>query len=361
MVLGLHLGEYVVAIFKALISLLIKAFFFAYDQSHSTRLQNFILLVHCRIIPNRMILKFLAIVCILVLSFNSNAQSPWPSADSQWYVDYHCMTWNDISRFHVSGTEIISGVECSVMREKTYIQGFTDSYEFEYFIYFNGDTLFWLFEGEFYPLLCFNLEIGDTWNPLPADHPSISNQCVFSPMQVKEKSLIEYNGIEYRRLVIAPEIDYPQEPGEPWPHIYWSGVFDERSYGASYFFPFFDSCDGLTEWLCPEIRCYNDGELSLNYINGAACNPTGVFIEETTSFDNILFFPNPVRSGAIVQTNTDESIKMISAFTLSGQQIENNRRVNNNTLQVNWPSGYYIVECELNDGQKIRSKVMVLP
>jgi hypothetical protein len=304
---------------------------------------------------------YLFSICFLLSATNIKAQNEWPSAESQWYVDYHCMSWNDISRFHISGTEIILDVECSVLHEKTYIQGFSDSYEFDYFLQFNGDTLFWLFEGEFYPLLCFNLEVGDTWNPLPTDHPSISNQCTFSPMQIKEKSLIEYNGNEYRRLVIAPELDYPEEPGEPWPHIYWSGVFDERTFGSSYFFPFFDSCDGLTEWSCPAIRCYNDNELILNYINGEACNPTGVFIEESILVDNSLFFPNPVRRGEFVKTNINESIKGISVFTLNGKQIENVSEMNQTSLQISLLSGYYIIECVLNSGQKVRSKLMVLP
>jgi hypothetical protein len=219
--------------------------------------------------------------------------------------------------------------------------------------------LFWLFEGEFYPLLCFNLEVGDTWHPLPTDHLYIDDECVFSPMQVKEKSLIEYDGIEYRQLVIAPEFDYPEEWNDPWPHIYWQGIFDERTFGRTNFFPTFNSCGGVVEWDCPEVICYDDSELSLNFVNGESCNPTGVYIEESLLIDNNLFFPNPVRTGELVPVNNYESIRGISVFAMNGNQIKSD--FNHTVLQIDLPSGYYIIECELNNGQNIRSKLMVLP
>jgi len=305
--------------------------------------------------------NLLFLSCFFLYALNITGQNEWPSADSQWYFHYDCMTWNDISRYQITGTELISGIDCSILNRKTYYMGYSQSFETQYYLHYNGDTLFWWFEGEFYPLLCFNLEVGDTWHPLPTDHPYIDSDCTFSPMQVKEKSLIEYNGIEYRRLVIAPELDYPEEWSDPWPHIYWEGVFDERTFGRSNFFPYFNSCNGVVEWECPIIRCYNDSELSLNFVNGAACNPTGVFIEETTLVDNTLFFPNPVRTGEFVQTNSSEIIRGISVFTLSGKQVEYDLNLNNTMVQISLPSGYYIIESELNSGQKVRSKLMVLP
>jgi hypothetical protein len=161
--------------------------------------------------------------------------------------------------------------------------------------------------------------------------------------------------------VIAPELEYPEEWSDPCPHIYWEGIFDERTFGSSNFFPYFNSCNGVVEWDCPKLRCYNDSELSLNFVNGAACNPTGVFIEESVLVDNTMFFPNPVLSGEFVQTNTHELIRGISVFTLSGQLIENEYNMNQASLRINLPSGYYIIECELNGGQKVLSKLMVQP
>jgi hypothetical protein len=303
----------------------------------------------------------LFLLCFLLSAINIKAQNEWPSADSQWYFGHDCFTFSDLTRVHVSGTEEILGIECTVMHFQLYYFDFQAELEWDQFVYYNGDTLFWLFEGEFYPLLCFNLEIGDTWHPLPIDHPNINSGCAFSPMQVKEKSFVEYNGIEYRQLVIAPELDYPEDWSDPWPHIYWQGVFDERTFGRSNFFPTFNICGGVVEWDCPEVRCYGDSELSLNFVNGAACNPTGVFIEESVLIDQSLFFPNPVRKGEFVQAINNESIRSVSVFTLSGQRVGNGIEINHTSLQINLTSGYYIVESELTNGQKIRSKLMVLP
>jgi len=306
--------------------------------------------------------EFILMLCFLLFAGNINAQNGWPSADSQWYFEHNeCLTFSDLTLVHVSGTENILGIESTVLHSQLYYFDFQANGEWSNFVYFNGDTLFWLFEGEFYPLLCFNLQVGDTWHPLPTNHVNIDSECGFSPMQVKEKSLIEYNGIEYRRLVIAPELDYPEDWNDPWPHIYWQGVFDERTFGRSNFFPIFNLCSGVVEWDCPQLRCYNDSELSLNFVNGAACNPTGVFIEESALVDNTVFFPNPVRTGEFVQTNTSEIIRGISVFTLSGKQIESDLNLNNTMVQISLPSGYYIIESELNSGQKVRSKLMVLP
>jgi hypothetical protein len=257
--------------------------------------------------------------------------------------------------------QIILGIESTVPYFQFYYFNFQTSTELSHYVHFNGDILFWLFEGEFCPLVCFNFEVGDTWHPLPTNHPNIDNECAFSPMQVKEKSLIEYNGIEYRQLVVAPELDYPEDWNDPWPHIHWEGVFDERTFGRSNFFPTFNLCSGVVEWDCPELRCYNDSELSLNFANGAACNPTGVYIEESISVDNTLFFPNPVHRGEFVQINNSESIRRISVYNLNGKQIENDLNMNQNTLQIDLPSGYYIIESELKNRQKVRSKLMVLP
>lgn len=135
--------------------------------------------------------KYIIVFFLAVLSSAVFAQNVWPADDAVWYFDHEeCMTFSNLTRYNVSGTEVILDVECTVLHGKLYYLNYAASLEYDWYIYFNGDTLFWLFEGSFYPLLCFNLEVGDTWNPLPVDHPSIDEQCVFSPMEVKEKSMV---------------------------------------------------------------------------------------------------------------------------------------------------------------------------
>lgn len=105
----------------------------------------------------------------------------------------------------------------------------------------------------------------------------------------------------YRQLLIGPEFDFPENWGDPEPHIRWGGRFDERTFGGSnYLFPNYNYCDtsGVVEWDCPKFRCYNDSELSINETNGEECNPTGVNVEELfNEREDVLLFPNPIRFG----------------------------------------------------------------
>lgn len=304
--------------------------------------------------------------CITLFSFlfitiSTFAQDPWPAEDAEWYFDHEgCMTWNDLSHYYVSGTEDIQGVNSTVIHQITYFAGFDSEYEMDHIVYFNGDTLFWLFEDEFYPLLCFNLEVGDTWHPLPLDHPDLSSECIVSAMEVKEKSVVQYNGESYRQLVIGPELPEPIEWDDEWPHIVWSGTFDERTFGRGAFFPYYNMCKSVVEWDCPQFRCYTDSDLSLN-VTGEECDaPLFVSIEETSLGERIKIYPNPITAGQQIYIDDIENYRELRIYSVDGRMLNQLNTADLKHQELIAPSpGNYIIQTEGKDGAVGYAKLVV--
>jgi hypothetical protein len=266
-----------------------------------------------------------------------------------------------LSHFKVTGDSLIDGVECTVLERTTYSLG-GSSFQSEYFLHFDGDTLFWRYDSEFHPLLCFNAEIGDTWNPLPADNPGYDSTCTQSAMKVVAAYDVQFNGESFRQIEIATEIPYPLQWEDPWPSIVWGGTFNERTFGYGQFFPWYNSCNSVVEWECFGFRCYSDSELSLSETDGEDCDyPLFVSVPDRASGDIPELYPNPVRRGGGLRVENAHALRDIFIFRTTGELILAEKVNGSMQMKTNLTPGHYIVILENHNGEVSREKLIVLP
>lgn len=305
-------------------------------------------------------------ISLVLLSFSDlKSQDIWPHEDAEWYLHREaCFTPNILSHYEVNGTELIGGKECTVLHRTTY-SSWGENYESNHYVFFNGDTVFWYFEENFHPLLCFNLEEGDTWFPLPEDSLQTGPDCIYSGMTINNKSTVEYNGQSYRQITISPEVSEPEEWEDPWPSIVWFGTFNERTfvqtaqYASSWFFPEYNMCDAIVEWDCPTFACYSDGEINIQATEEACDYPLWVSVDES-EMNKSLIFPNPVKTGDDIYFNTSIRIVSIRVFDLSGKLlVERSNPGTTVTLEVS--PGQYLTQIKKIDGSEEVGKLIVIP
>lgn len=305
----------------------------------------------------------LLLILLVTSPFFTCAQGAWPSENSEWYFDHeNCFSPSILTHFEVTGTTEIEGIECTVLHQSTY-SSWGDPLESDYYLYYNGDTLFWLFEDTFYPLLCFNLEAGDTWNPLPTEHPGLDPNCAFSGMKVTDAYTVEIDGESYRQIEIAPEVPQPEEWEDPWPSIMWGGTFNERTFGYGQFFPLYNMCDAVVEWECYGFRCYNDEQVSIEETNGETCDhPLTVSIDEYTANSRPLIFPNPLQNGSTLQMSSELDVQSITVFSVIGQRVvEESIGTPKNFITLNLNPGQYLVHIALINGEEGWEKLVIVP
>ena len=302
---------------------------------------------------------------LLLPFFDLRSQDIWPDAEAEWYLHIEaCFTPNVLTHYEVTGTEVITGEECTVLHRTTY-SSWGDSYESDHYVYFNGDTLFWYYNEAFFPLLCFNLEEGDVWYPLPEDTLQTGPGCDYSGMVIDNKTMVEYNGQSYREISISSEVPVPDDWEEPWPSIFWQGTFNERTfvqteqYSSSWFFPEYNICDAIVEWDCPTFACYSDSELSIQPTEEACDYPLWVSLDEN-EFDNTLLFPNPVKSGDDIHINSTIQIGSIQVFDLTGKLLIE-RSNPGLTMTLDLPPGQYLTRIKVFNGSEVVSKMVVMP
>lgn len=307
------------------------------------------------------------LVTILTATNQLKSQSEWPAPDAEWYLGHECFSPFDVDHYFVNGQfDTLNQTYTRISLERVGVLEYADTTLFitqdgEKYVRFNGDTLFWIFEGTERPLLCFNLEVGDTWNPLPLELPDPDSECTLSSMKVLDKTTVEYNGISYRQLTIGSEIPLPSETDDPQPHVVWYGVFDERTFGREQFFPEYNFCGGVVEWNCFDFRCYSDDEISIQETGNPCDFPISVSIKENFNSSPLEIFPNPVSTGEKVRFNSQQVFVGIEMFNISGKMIST-QSMTAGQKEFNAPSpGQYIIRFEREDGSFVYTKLLVLP
>lgn len=315
-------------------------------------------------------LVLLSLLALLV-PLTSTSQEVWPSSeawpadDAEWYFSHPYVGVNGLILTHrqVDGTVELDGVQWTVLRDTVYSPYWSpDSYE--YLVHFNGDTVFWRYNDNVYPLLCFNLEVGDTWSPLPPEHPSSLSGCTPTQMKVSAKTTVTYNGENYRQISIESVVPQPMDWDEPWPSIFWSGTFDERVFATGgHFFPQYNICEAVVDWLYYDERCYSDSELSLVFHGDPSCDyPLFVSVDEIELEQKNLLFPNPVRVGQAVTLSNIQDAKTIILYSVAGQYVEQQSLDNGgSTVQLSVKPGHYIVQIERNNGEMVWQRLVVSP
>jgi len=291
---------------------------------------------------------------VLGIALNGMAQDLWPHENAEWWAEVEYYLFNpSVMHHYVNGDTLIEGEICTKIKSDHYWSYDPESTDLnihassERYVYFNGDTLFWLVEDEFYPLLCFNLEVGDSWYPLPQE--GIEEECNQEPVSIIEKDTVFYNDQPYRRIRIE-YFDWEDQPS-----FYWGGVFDERTFWKNYTYPHYNICGGVAEWLLYDFRCYNDAEISIND-SGEPCNaPLSVYSISKPSFK---VFPNPIRSGEIL---TMIKVDRASIYTLDGvfvDEIEiSGTRIEKTNIVL--PRGIYLLKLQEGNTVAIQRLVVI--
>jgi len=214
----------------------------------------------------------------------------------------------------------------------------------EEYLHFDGDSLFWWKENEFRLLLCFSCDSGDTWNPLPMNE--VNQDCDSSGFYISQKDSVEYDGIWYRRISI--EVDnYETSP------IFWTGTFDERTFGREAFYPEYNICGSIIEWLSFSFMCYSDGELSFPEPN-TVCSSLLLSSEEPILKGDPTVFPNPLLPGEELMVDRYDILRF---FDMNGKLVMSHSSSQGKVVPT-LPSGIYIIEIERRNAIQ-RSKVAV--
>lgn len=277
-----------------------------------------------------MLKRVLPILVILVFGFNpseSEAQIPWPMADSEWNYNYY-LFWpppGHYRKFYVNGIDSINGLACSriLMDHVQYNMFYTEGVDPIRHIRFDGDTL-WHYvvtDSSFYPLICFNALPGDSWHPLPYDSLSVDTTCTVTPIMVEDTFSVNYSGQTFRGITI--------ETTDGQSHLRWSGSFDERTFKnpnvseVGWLFPDYNFlCDGgVVEWYFNHLLCYNDSELDLVLDGIASFNGEAdcefpwntVGLDSPTDSNPAKVYPNP--SDGLVRIELGQNMRKVTLRT----------------------------------------------
>lgn len=290
------------------------------------------------------------LVLSLFIFLGAHSQSPWPAETAEWYMGHACLSMYDFVQYRVTGTEMIDGVEATVIHRADSGMIVTDntvelvSAQQTYYVYFDGDTLFHRYQDEFYPLLIFNVQPEDTWYPLPIE--GSDGTCNPAPMRVTQIGTATYNGVDYRQITI----EATATPDGDSPFYYWEGTFDERTFGRQQLFPIYNSCEDPQDFYCYEFRCYSDADIEIQE-SDLPCNyPLNTLATENATYDaDFAIWPNPATNRLNIRYHQRADF---AVFDLSGRVLH--RGILHNGDQAmdisDWPAGTYLIKVESASG-----------
>jgi hypothetical protein len=272
----------------------------------------------------------------LTFSIQTFAQSLWPHENAEWWADVTYSLFLPAEYHHyVNGDTVIAGVTCTRIKtehifaypnEPENVQTF---FVREEYVHFNGDTLFWWKQDDFWPLICFNAEVGDSWYPMPFNEISVS--CDSIPVTVISKDSVQYDGLWYRRLQISGG-DWQESP------YFWQGTFDERTFGRTYFYPEYNECNSIIEWLMFSFRCYDDGEIEINNSNWG-CGSLLLSTDQYFNEREVIIFPNPLPVGSELHVGDFDRLEIVD---LNGRLIETFDSTDEKIVP-SLPAGVYVI------------------
>lgn len=254
---------------------------------------------------------------------------------------------------YVIGDTTIQGKDCSIIETQYYDELFTGSpiytsYNEVNYFHFNGDTVFWFFDGALHPLVCFNLQAGDTWFPIPIDYEGILPSCQLDPIEITEKTTIEYDGIEYRQVTVSPVGDDFSN------YLFWGGTYDERIFWRDFDNPRLNGCfDTAIDYPTDlSLRCYSDDELSVQN-SAEPCNAP-LSATESDRRSELVMYPNPLESGSELKIDRYDFLQI---FDTNGKMIMTHHP-NQGRIIPELANGVYTVRIE--QGEQVRISKLVV-
>ncbi len=212
------------------------------------------------------------------------------------------------------------------------------------YTYSNGDTVFYLVNGNFHILYNMGAQVGDTWN-LGVD--TNVYQCGQSIVEVLSTGSSEINGQSYEWINVATL---------PGSSVGLSGKIYKR-FGAvdDYLFPTESNCDSaIIEWYDYNFTCFEDNSFALYNTIGKDCDYLmNVGIEEYESPERLLtIYPNPATIVVnVVAVKNGLSIKDIQIKDMQGRLL---KQTTQTKIDVsNLPDGIYLLSIEFQNGKRV--------
>ena len=304
-------------------------------------------------------------IALSVFTSQSKAQSNfWIDSGAVWHYDYGLFAEGGFHKLKYTKDTLIQGNNCQELIDSTYtfyaqITGtilFGYATATPYYTYTNGDTIFWLKNGEFLTLFNFAAQVGDTWT-IDKSSTSILSCDTISQVEVTQKDSIQINGNWYRTLSLQ------SIPGS-FSEIR-GGLVVERfgTMGYGFLFPLGLSCDSniIVDYQQFSFTCFEDKSFPLYNPSGNECEYllTHQSIEENSdlAFD---LFPNP--ANAVLNLNFNKTIpEKIEIINLEGKVIQQISTGLEKQVQLDvsyLESGIYFIKCIKNNNSSTIRKWM---
>ena len=294
-------------------------------------------------------MKQITLFTFIIISLSLNAQV-WIDNNATWHYGFSGAFYGGIDEFNYSNDTIIDGITCQKI-EITRVQHFIQqdgsivlgapSISLAGITYVNGDTIFYRNNNEFFPLLNFSAQIGDSWT-IATVNPNNSNMCGdTSEVIVTDASTMIINSSSYRTLTLESVANSA---------YYFQGTFVERfglistEQGVA-LFPIPYQCDTNTimEWYNRSFRCFEDDSFNLYNPTDNSCNYyVGVDESTNTAFS---IYPNPTSTNLnIVLELIEPTICYI--YNSMGKMIMNQELTSENSIvRINeLERGFYFVK-----------------
>ena len=238
----------------------------------------------------------------LLFVLNSGNAQVWVDDGAVWHYDYWNVAEEGYYEIKHIGDTLIEGELCKAFEGTRFSYGmvgpgegyalFGESDLGTNYTYVSGDTVFYRNNDEFFVMLNFGAEVGDTWTISTFPYWEVCAEP--SQLEVTETGSILIDGSEYRTITVQPTSNSP---------FGFVGTFVERFGNISGFDPFStpfptpfqcEDLDAIVDWDNVKFKCFEDNSFDRYNPSGETCDwwKVNVGISEDV-IDNLLVYPNP--------------------------------------------------------------------
>lgn len=307
-------------------------------------------------------MKKLSFIILLSVSFSAQSQV-WIAQNAIWHYDFQFIGDLGYYTYEYTGDSLVSGQMCQVIEHKKHNFGHTPPPDYQlvygntqtvghYYTYVSGDTVFYENNGEFFILVDFGANIGDSWIISTTNSGMMCNDT--SRVEVVDTGSVIINSSSYRTVTL--ETIQGSSYGLSGLYVERFGLINTNT--TSQLFPLQLNCDTMTivEYYQVTFKCFEDDLFTLYNPSQEDCDwPKNYasIVEGQVSLINV--FPNPVDE--ILQIDLPPTVNQLHIYNSSGQQImtmevSSNSFVDASQLQA----GTYFIQAIKDSGEIIRSE-----
>ncbi len=321
--------------------------------------------------------KILLITSVTFFYFSFLSQNVWIDQNARWYYNYTNIAEKGYVEWNYNTNQNVLGKTCQKIDGKRYVYRETgpgSGYVYfhtdvlpSHYTYVNGDTVFHYSNGNFYTLLNFGANVGDSWI---TDISNDGLSCTYDTTRVIVDSIgtVFLNGQNYRWISIKNIILNIYDSAS----YFYEGKFVERFglFESRYnsrpntLFPTetgrrdsvlttSQACDPLliTEYYLHDFYCFRDSTFFYKTGGDFQCEPPSVGIEERLTNSHVKLYPSLSVGNQEISIDIFKNyliINNIKLYSLTGKEIILTKT--DNGFYAPSKSGIYFVVIETNKG-----------